>query len=254
MVFGIFWLVAWIEYSSRFVVIVGAVTYYFNNHRDQEEEGAAEVSFGFKCAYYYHQGSIAFGAFIIALIRFIKAIFYYLAKKAEKQGGDNQALQCMIMCAKCLLECIERICDYMNEAAYCYVAVTGESFLMAAWHSFLLHLKHGLKFAFANMIAKVLIFIGKVGIVAANCTTLVMLVKRDPNTESVSLMGPLIVVAIVTFITASMFLALFEEAVMALLTCVCFDMDMNGGEPKFGPATFHDNYIKKMEETDAEMM
>lgn len=84
MIFGIFWLVAWIEYSSRFVVIVGAVTYYFNNHRDQEEEGAAEVSFGFKCAYYYHQGSIAFGAFIIALIRFIKAIFYYLAKKAEK--------------------------------------------------------------------------------------------------------------------------------------------------------------------------
>lgn len=31
MLFGILWITAWIEYSSRYIVIVGAVTYYFNN-------------------------------------------------------------------------------------------------------------------------------------------------------------------------------------------------------------------------------
>lgn len=31
MFFGLLWITAWIDYSSRFVVIVSASTYYFNN-------------------------------------------------------------------------------------------------------------------------------------------------------------------------------------------------------------------------------
>merc|ERR1712072_178665 len=109
-------------------------------------------------------GSIAFGAFIIALIRFIKIVFYYMAKKLEKMSGDNGCVKCLVKCGMCLLNCIEKICDYLNEAAFCYMAITGEHFLLAAWNGFLLNLKHGLKFAFANMIAKCFIFIGKAGI------------------------------------------------------------------------------------------
>lgn len=53
---------------------------------------------------------------------------------------------------------------------------------------------------------------------------------------------PIIVVGLFTYLAASMFLALYEETIMSLMTCVCYDMDANGGEPTFGPATFHDNY------------
>jgi hypothetical protein len=112
------------------------------------------------------------GSFIIALIRFIKFVFYYMAKKAEAMGGENPAVKCLINCGKCYLSCIEKICDYLNEAAFCYMAVTGNSFLSSAWNGFLLNLKHGLKFTFANMIAKVFIFVGKIGIVVGNCFTL----------------------------------------------------------------------------------
>jgi len=31
MLFGILWVTAWIEYASRYIVIMGATTYYFNN-------------------------------------------------------------------------------------------------------------------------------------------------------------------------------------------------------------------------------
>lgn len=34
MFFGYLWITAWIEYTSRFVVIMSACTYYFNNNRD----------------------------------------------------------------------------------------------------------------------------------------------------------------------------------------------------------------------------
>jgi hypothetical protein len=34
MLFGFFWITAWIDYTSRFIVIMGATTYYFNNSFD----------------------------------------------------------------------------------------------------------------------------------------------------------------------------------------------------------------------------
>ena len=87
MFFGFLWITAWIEYTSRFIVIMGACTYYFNNSRDNlETEEPADIAYGFHAAYMNHMGSIAFGAFMIALVRFIKYIFYYLAKKLEKQS------------------------------------------------------------------------------------------------------------------------------------------------------------------------
>lgn len=256
MLFGWFWITAWIEYTSRFIAIVAAATYYFNNHRDaQDKEDGAEVCYGFKCAYVNHIGSIAFGAFIIALVRFIKFIFYQISKKLEEQAGENPAVKCAVGCAKCLLNCIEKICDYLNEAAFCYMAVTGDGFLESAWNGFLLNLKHGLEFAFANTIAKVFIFIGKLGIVATNCFTLFMLMKyvtKDME-EVKSIWPPMIIVAIVTYMAASLFLGLFDVAVMSLLTCLCVDIEQSeDGTPVYGPATFHDNYVKKVKDANAE--
>jgi len=252
MFFGFLWITAWIEYTSRFIVIVGAATYYFNNHRDnQDEEASAEIGYGFKCAYFHHMGSIAFGSFIIALIRFIKIVFYYLAKQLEKQSGDNPAVQAGVKCALCLLNCIEKICDYLNESAFCYMAVTGDHFLSSAWSGFLLNLKHGLKFMFANAIAKVFIAIGKVGIVVGNLFTLYLLMKFRKDLDEVnSILGPMIVVGVITFLAASLFLSLFDTAVQALLTCLCVDLDANNGEPVYGPATFHDGYVQKANKED----
>lgn len=81
MLFGILWITAFFEYCSTFVVMVSASTYYFNSNPN--EEGSAEVGLGFHYTV-LHAGSIAIGAFIIALIRFIRIVFMYLAKQAEK--------------------------------------------------------------------------------------------------------------------------------------------------------------------------
>lgn len=254
MFFGYLWITAWIEYTSRFVVIMSACTYYFNNSRDKKEENnPADIGYSFHCAYLNHMGSIAFGALIIAIIRFIKYIFYNMAKKMKKMSGDNGCVKCIIACGACVLNCIERVCDYLNEAAYCYMAVTGDSFLSSAWSAFLLNLKHGMKFAFANTIAKMFIFIGKIGIVVANCFSLYFIMKYRKDLEEINkdtIWAPIVLIAIVTYYAASLFLSLFEEAVMSLLTCVSFDMDANGGEPIHGPATFHDNYVAKASKED----
>lgn len=248
MLFGVLWICAWFEYCSTFIVMVSASTYYFNS--DANNEGSAEVGTGFDWAFNCHAGSIAIGAFIIALIRFIRIVFVYLAQQAEQASGDNQAVKMLVKVAECILACIEKICDYINESAYAYMAVSGESFCTCAWNGFLLNIKHMLKFSFANMIAKVFILLGKVAITASNIFFLIEVMKKRQDYEEVSsLAGPIILVGAVTFMTASIFLGLFDTAVMALMTCLAIDIDMNDGAPAFGPPTFHDG-MKKIEDHD----
>jgi hypothetical protein len=139
------------------------------------------------------------------------------------------------------MKCIEKICDYINKSAYAYMAVSGDSFITSAWNGFLLNMKHGLKFAWANALASMFIVLGKVGIVVLNMFSCYMIMKHVTKDlgEISSPVAPLAIVGVVTYVSASIFLGLFDEAVLALMTCLCVDIDLHG-HPKFGPPTFHD--------------
>jgi hypothetical protein len=251
MFFGILWVTAFFEYCSTFVVMVSASTYYFNS--DMHGEGVAEVDLGF--AYCFkHFGSLAIGSFIIALIRFIRIVFLYMAKQTEKQSGDNPAIKMIVKVGSCILACIEKICDYINESAYAYQAVSGDSFCSSAWSGFLLQVKHMAAFAFANLIAKVFIFLGKLGVTAGNmvsCYYIMKLVFKDfeGNPEKgdqpiSSPLAPIAFVGAISFLTASIFLGLLDTAVLSLMTCRAMDVDRNGEPCKYGPPTFHDKAAK----------
>ena len=206
------------------------------------------MSYAFHAAFMCHSGSIAIGAFIIAIIRFIRIVFLYLAKKAEAASGDNQAVKMLVACGECCLRCIEKVCDYINESAFAYQAVSGKNFCMSAWEAFLLQVKHLAKFAFANFLAKVFIFLGKVGLVVGNCFSLYFIMKNvTADTDEVSsLLGPVLVVACFTYLTASVMLGMFDTAVLSMMTCLAIDMDLNDGTPMKGPPTFHDGINKKV--------
>lgn len=57
------------------------------------------------------------------------------------------------------------------------MAVTGENFCTSAWNGFLLNLSYGLEFVWANMLAEIFIFLGKIFIVVLNCFTLLFFMK-----------------------------------------------------------------------------
>jgi len=219
--------------------MVSATTYYFDSNK--KRDGKAEVGLGFKFTYMYHAGSLAFGSFIIALIQFIRIVFMYVAEQAKKQSGDNVAVRVIVGCAECLLRCLEKVCDYINKSAYAYMAVSGDSFCSSAWNGFLLNVKHVLKFGWANFLATMFILFGKIAVVVINifsCALIMKYVTKDME-EISSPIAPLAFVGLFTYITASIFLGLFDEAVLALMTCLAVDMDLNG-QPIYGPPTFHD--------------
>jgi len=242
MLFGIFWICAFIRAKSSFILMVSASTYYFDHTEAKREGGVADVGYAFRIAYFNHAGSLAFGSCIIAIIQFIRIIFVTLAEQAQKASGDNAAVKIIVSCANCCLKSLEKICDYINKGAYAYMAVSGDSFCKSAWNGFLLNMKHCLEFGFANFLASAFIFLGKVGLVVLNCFSCYMIMKHiTKDIEEISSpAGPLAVVGVVTYISASIFLGIFDETVMALMTCLAIDTDLNI-HPKFGPSTFHDH-------------
>jgi len=73
-----------------------------------------------------HMGSIAMGAFIIALIQLAKLIFVYAAKAAAKAGGDNKVSELILKCGICYLNYLEKVCNYINKSAFAFMAVSGK--------------------------------------------------------------------------------------------------------------------------------
>jgi len=247
MFFGILWVTAWLEYMCKFIIMVSSTTYYFNSNGAEGEEGSAEVGTGYKFAI-LHTGSLAIAAFIIAIVRLIRTIFYYIARKAEESSGDNFAVKAIVRCAECVLWCIEKICDYINSSALAYQAVTGEDFCESAWKMLLLQIKYVGTFTFVNFFAKVFVFMGKVSITGANLYTCYALMKAFGNLDegsanSVSSTLPIfLIVGAVTYLAASVFLSILETAVLSMLTSHAIDLDINNGEPKYGPPTFYENF------------
>jgi hypothetical protein len=90
-------------------------------------------------------------------------------------------------------------------------------------------------------------------IAAINCTTYYLLIKYAFKTDGAvhNIWGPIIVLAISTFVTTHMFLGLFDEATLATLMSFAVDMDLNAesndGKPKHGPPSFHQKMAKILE-------
>lgn len=239
MFFGLLWITAFVEYCGSFIVICAASTYYFNS--DAETEGSAEVWQGFKWTYLSHFGSIAMGSFIIAVIKMIKFMFLYVAQYLEETVGPDSNIAVILKCAICIIDCIEGICDYINESAFSYMAVKGDSFCVSAWSAMLLQIKHIFEFMFAQWIAIVFMWIGKIGITIGNVFSLYLIMQWTGVYKTLkSPIGPCVLVGIITYGCASVFLGLFDTAVLSMMTSMAVDMDMHDGDLKYGPPTFHD--------------
>jgi len=60
-------------------------------------------------------------------------------------------------------------------------------------------------------------------------------------TEVHTLFNPCVLVFLWTYVTASIFMGIFETSVITMMTCLCVDMDLNDGTPSAGPPCFHDS-------------
>jgi len=157
----------------------------------------------------------------------------------------NPVSKALICVSGAILKCFEKIVDYVNCSAYAMMAATGQNFCKSGRNALLLQLKNTLGFAFSMFLAKAFMFVGKIGVAITNCAmfyvSVVYVTKEYDNDfdDLPTILAPMAICLIASYHSAHIFLNLFDDAVLAMMTSYAVDLDINKGRAKWGPASFH---------------
>ena len=124
---------------------------------------------------WYHCGSVAFGAFCIAVITMIRVVFEYLANKYEKLAGDGQLYKIVKCVMTSILYCLDEYVKFITKNAYIQIALNNEAFCPAAVASFWLIVRQAGRFGSASIIGWIMMFLGK-GTITAISAYLTLLI------------------------------------------------------------------------------
>ena len=125
------WILAFIVMLTDFIIACACCVWYYNqgaSSGQKKEERAMQkstnpVTTGYYWSFRYHFGSIAVGAFILALIWMIRLIFAYIHKKLKDTGATkNKFVEWAMACVHCFLACFERFIRFVNKQAFIYVS------------------------------------------------------------------------------------------------------------------------------------
>jgi len=266
-IFGLLWTTQFIQGIAT-MTVAGSVCAWYFSQLPKANEGNPEmekkryngsrwvIGSSLRRTLRYYLGSIAFGAFLIALIQAIRAVFAYIQRKLEPAAKNNSQLRFVLCCIQCCLACLQKAIEVVTRNAYIYTALKGESFCASGGRVFSLVRKHGSVFVLVNVLGEVIMFLGKATIaVASGWAGYVLLdnvadFKRGGKAELSSTWLPILVIVFFAYAVASGFMMIFDLSVDSVLVCYCTDVDENGVAIHFDKAKL-DAKGKAKEKADA---
>ncbi len=188
----------------------------------------------------YHLGSIAFGAFIMAILQFIRFILDFLDRKMRDLQASNCFTECCLCWVKCCVWCLEQIVAFINRNAYIMIGVKGGNYCSSVIGAMKIIISNALRLVVVNFAADIVLFLGKVT-VAASCGLVAFGLaglpyysdaKNHPSTYLSSPVFPVALTIIIAFFVADIFFSVYEMAINTILLQFCEDCDMHGGNPR----------------------
>lgn len=219
---GLIWTSEFIIACQQLVVCGSVATWYFS--RNKESLGCPIIS-SIKMLVFHHLGSVAFGALIITAVKLPRMILMYLHKKMK--GSENECAKFCMKCCICCLWCLEKCLKYLNQNAYTVVAIQGTSFCKSAAKSFTVLVNNALRVAAINSVGDFILFLGKIGVMAATAAVGVIWFKSRADLHYYAI--PVLLVCVFSYFIASSCLSTYEMVIDAMLLCFCHDCDINDG-------------------------
>jgi len=175
-------------------------------------------------------GSIAFGAFLIAVLNTIKALFEYFVyqyENATPSMKNNPVFQIVTCCIRCVIWCVDSYIKFMNKNAYIQIALQSTAFCPSAQQAFYLMLRHAGRFSVGSFIGFIMAMIGK-GIITSLCVVLTYFTVGKMSPTVAQPWIPAIIIGILAWLVASLFLSIYEFGTLAILHCFILNEDLGG--------------------------
>lgn len=168
------WHVAYLNHLNMFVLAACAVMWYFAKNR--HSMGGSVIK-AFCWGLFYHIGTIAIGAFILALLWAVQIVLAYVYKKTKEKTGEDSTASKLAGCAMCCVKCIERIAQFVSKHAYIETAMESIGYFRAASEGFQITMSNPIRFGVLNGLAELAMLFGNVLIAAATTAVGYFLLK-----------------------------------------------------------------------------
>ena len=221
-VVGLIWTAEFILACEQFIIASAVSMWYFNRNKSTLNCTPCKAI----CRLLLHHiGTVAFGSFIITLVKIPRYILMYIQAKCK--DSENLCAKACLKCCICCLWCLEKLLKFLNQNAYTIVSIEGKSFCPAAKRAFTIIANNVLRVATINSVGDFVLFLGKIGVTAATCVISVIWLKGK---EDVHLFAfPVLLISIIAFLIADCFFTVYETVIDALLLCFCEDCELNDG-------------------------
>lgn len=142
------YITAWGQFCIGYTVVVEKVRHKMK---------CCIVVRGYFFGLFYHAGSLAFGSFILGLLRFITTAAAVLAKTMKtKDKKMEKVTKCLCCCVACCIGCLEKMIEMVNEKAYVDIALNGSNYLTACKNVLAKAAKYPAEFVMVESITKLL--------------------------------------------------------------------------------------------------
>ncbi|KAK3591236.1 hypothetical protein CHS0354_010601 [Potamilus streckersoni] len=241
---GLIWTSEFIIACEQLAISGAVATWYFS----RAQVMSCPIGHSIRKLILYHLGSVAFGSFVITLVKLPRMILMYLQTKLK--GSENKCASFCMKCCMCCLWCLEKCLKYLNQNAYTIVAIQGTNFCTSAHKAFTVLVGNALRVAAINSVGDFILFLGKIGVMAATAAVGIIWLKSREDLHFYAI--PVLLVCVFSYFIASCFLSTYEMVIDAMLLCFCHDCDINDGSAE-RPYYAHESLLKFVDNTSKQL-
>eukprot|EP01114_Cavostelium_apophysatum_P018448 TRINITY_DN5704_c0_g2_i1.p1 TRINITY_DN5704_c0_g2~~TRINITY_DN5704_c0_g2_i1.p1 ORF type:complete len:517 (-),score=119.80 TRINITY_DN5704_c0_g2_i1:80-1630(-) len=220
-VFAFFWVGAFLTAVFQVSVAGGIATWYFSRDLDGYRANAGSPAFrSFGRAVTYHFGSLALGSLLLATVQFIN----FILTATKKINRANRVIVFIVSCIQCLLSCVQGIVKFVNQFAYIYIAMHGDSFCKSAKGCFNLISRNMFSAVVVDFLGEFVLFVGK--LLGTAVTTMFTVGISNHLGRQISPVTAT-VAALTAYRVFSLFASIVHVGVDTIMVCYLEDLERN---------------------------
>lgn len=225
-----FWWMTFLIIGANQYTIAGAGAYHYFSRKG--EKPLFPIARTLVTLVLHHLGSIAVGAFLIALVATVRTILLYIAQKVKKT--KNEQLKCLIACLQCCLGCLQKCVEFIASRAYIMMAIQGKNFWVSAFDALTLLMANPLRTMLLTAISKFLIIMAEITV--AGLSVLISFILLRPDLFKEGLVSPFppvmywwfisFICALIAFFLTWIIFQVYESLIDTLFFCFLYDEHM----------------------------
>ena len=225
LLFCFFWSSEFIVALGQIVVALAVSTWYFTKPKARSPDVfGLRVLRAICVTLCKHAGSAALGSLIIAIIKTIRAVIYYLQRKAKESG--NKLAMLVLAIIQCCMYCVEKCMKFLNQTAYIQIAIFGISFCSAAKRAFWLIARNVARIMAVTLVSSFVLILSKLFITLMTAMAFYYVVTTRLGDEMNGIFFPTFLTTGCAYFAASMFNEIFGTAIWTTLQCFVADKEM----------------------------